>query len=83
MRKGFESLDLMKIKRSIVGKTQQKSNKTEHARISAYSPTLSFDFHPSDGNTYIVGTEEGTINRCSCSYNEQVLDVYKEWVSFF
>jgi len=78
MRKGFESLDLMKIKRQVTsGKTQQKTNKTEHARISAFSPTLGFDFHPSDGNTYIVGTEEGTINRCSCSYNEQVLDVYK------
>ena len=27
-------------------------------------------------NSYLVGTEEGHIHRCSCSYNEQYLDSY-------
>ena len=52
------------------------SRKTESARISQFAPTTAFDFHPVDGNTYLVGTEEGAIHRCSCSYNEQTLDTY-------
>lgn len=27
-------------------------------------------------SSYLVGTEEGQIHRCSCSYNEQYLDSY-------
>lgn len=57
-------------------KNKDASRKTESARISQFAPTTSFDFHPSDGNTYLIGTEEGTIHRCSCSYNEQTLDSY-------
>jgi hypothetical protein len=26
---------------------------------------------------YLVGTEDGTIHKCSCSYNEQYLDTYR------
>ena len=73
IRKGFEYLDLMKIKRTSHAKNAKNTAKNEHARISAFSPTLSFDFHPTDGNTYLVGTEEGAIHRCSYSYNEQTL----------
>lgn len=41
------------------------------------SAGLCFDFVPSlDSNTYLVATEEGTIHRCSVSYNEQYLDSY-------
>ena len=54
----------------------KESRKTESARISQFAPTTAFDFHPADGNTYLVGTEEGAIHRCSCSYNEQTLDTY-------
>ena len=80
IRKGFESLVLMKVKRvdKKRGHAAKKdtSRKTESARISQFAPTTSFDFHPNDGNSYLIGTEEGIIHRCSCSYNEQTLDSY-------
>uniref|UniRef100_A0A8C9SSV5 Dynein axonemal intermediate chain 4 n=1 Tax=Scleropages formosus TaxID=113540 RepID=A0A8C9SSV5_SCLFO len=41
-------------------------------------PGLCFDFHPEDSNIYLTGTEEGFIHKCSCSYNEQYLETYKE-----
>ena len=37
---------------------------------------ISFDFVPDDLTSYIVGTEEGSVHRCSVSYNEQYLDTY-------
>jgi len=82
IRKGFEALVLMKVKRTDTRTKKAEKNlskesrKTESARISQFAPTTAFDFHPADGNTYLVGTEEGAIHRCSCSYNEQTLDTY-------
>lgn len=29
-----------------------------------------------NANSYVVGTEEGPIHKCSCSYNEQYLDTF-------
>jgi len=49
--------------------------KTE-ALISRQSPGLTFAFSRNDSNQYIVGTEEGKIHKCSCSYNEQYLETY-------
>jgi len=78
IRKGFESIVLIKVKRTSKKTKKDRSNtrKTENAVISQLSPATSFNFHPTDGNTYLVGTEEGLIHRCSCSYNEQTLDSY-------
>lgn len=44
--------------------------------ISNSAAGLCFDFHPSDPSTYVTGTEDGSIHRCSVSYNEQYLDTY-------
>jgi hypothetical protein len=81
IRKGLESLDLMKVKRveSKLKKTsiKKETKSTQNGQISNYSPTTAFDFHKTDGNTYLIGTEEGNIHRCSCSYNEQVLETYE------
>ena len=44
--------------------------------ISRQAAGLSFDFIPSDPTTYVTGTEEGSLHRCSVSYNEQYLDTY-------
>ncbi|KAJ3411503.1 WD repeat-containing protein 78 [Chytridiales sp. JEL 0842] len=41
--------------------------------ISRQSGGLCFDFNPRDSNIYLVGTEDGHIHKCSCSYNEQYL----------
>lgn len=99
IRKGFENIDLMKLKRvtgrgtaaSAVDKAQQQAKNTgkgkqsekevgrpqkTEALISRQAPGLTFAFHQSDVNQYIVGTEEGKIHRCSCSYNEQYLETY-------
>ena len=98
IRKGFENVDLMKLKRvtgkgtaSAIGQAaaqQMKQNlkgkkepgslrpQKNEALISRQTPGLSFAFHPKDSNQYIVGTEEGKIHRCSCSYNEQYLETY-------
>ena len=44
--------------------------------ISRRASGLCFDFHRLDPSTYIVGTEDGILHRCSVSYNEQYLDNY-------
>lgn len=74
--KGFEFTDLMKVKRTLVKKQKEAPSKKSDALISRYSPALCFDFNSSDGNTYLVGTEDSFIHRCSCSYNEQFLETF-------
>ena len=44
--------------------------------ISRQASGLCFDFAPDDPSTYVTGTEEGTLHRCSVSYSEQYLDTY-------
>jgi WD40 repeat protein len=44
--------------------------------ISRKAAGLCFDFVPNDQTTYVTGTEEGSLHRCSVSYNEQYLDTY-------
>ncbi|KAJ3120629.1 WD repeat-containing protein 78 [Nowakowskiella sp. JEL0407] len=85
IRKGLESADLMTLKR--VAKQESTKNNTttsskkqlgpgKSAFISRQTGGLCFDFNPADSNVYLVGTEEGHIHRCSCSYNEQYLFTY-------
>ncbi|KAM4629884.1 dynein axonemal intermediate chain 4 [Polymixia lowei] len=81
LHKGFDCIDLMKLKRIRNEKTQvgEKDRKTE-AFISRLAPGLCFDFHPTDSNIYLAGTEEGHIHKCSCSNNEQFLETYRAHV---
>eukprot|EP00833_Pecoramyces_ruminatium_P012773 jgi/Orpsp1_1/1186805/evm.model.d7180000053415.1 len=44
--------------------------------ISRLSGGLCFDFNSKDSNIYLVGTEDGIIHKCSCSYSEQYLQSY-------
>ncbi|XP_062412052.1 dynein axonemal intermediate chain 4 isoform X2 [Sardina pilchardus] len=80
LRKGLDCIDLMKLKRTRNDKpgkqAGEKERKTE-AFISRQAPGMCFDFHPEDSNIYLVGTEEGFIHKCSCSYNEQFLETYR------
>ncbi|KAJ3166366.1 WD repeat-containing protein 78 [Irineochytrium annulatum] len=83
IRKGLEYTDLMTLKRV----TRQQEIKatgagsinssTGGSKTSAFiarqAGGLCFDFNPNDSNIYLVGTEDGHIHRCSCSYNEQYL----------
>ncbi|KAI8606905.1 WD40-repeat-containing domain protein, partial [Chytriomyces sp. MP71] len=43
------------------------------AFISRQAGGLCFDFSTKDKNSYLLGTEDGHIHRCSVSYNEQYL----------
>uniref|UniRef100_A0A670IU46 Dynein axonemal intermediate chain 4 n=1 Tax=Podarcis muralis TaxID=64176 RepID=A0A670IU46_PODMU len=77
VRKGLSCNDLMKLKRTASDKKKGGAEKKSEALISRQAPGLSFDFHPKDTNIYLVGTEEGFIHKCSCSYNEQYLETYR------
>ncbi|XP_076441248.1 dynein axonemal intermediate chain 4-like [Babylonia areolata] len=76
IRKGFESYDIMRLKKlptRMAGKAREKKGE---AFISRHAGGLCFDFHSRDLNVYLAGTEEGYIHKCSCSYNEQYLETY-------
>lgn len=77
IRKGFESLDYLKLKK--VTKSNANSNKKEKndGFICRHSGGLCFDVWSQDKSIYLCGTEEGHIHRCSTSYNEQYLDTYQ------
>lgn len=66
IKKGISVSCLMKLARS--GKND--------AWISRQASGMCFDFCPDDSSTYIVGTEEGTIHKCSVSYSEQYLETF-------
>ncbi|CAG5102035.1 Oidioi.mRNA.OKI2018_I69.chr1.g112.t1.cds [Oikopleura dioica] len=77
IRKGLEFLDLMKVKRSQPKTRKTREKKSSNTKISHFSPNTALAFSPKNDQTYLVGTEEGLIHRCSCAYNEQTLDTYK------
>lgn len=66
LKKGLVVSNLMQLKKSGTGE----------GWISNTAAGMCLDFHPLDPNTYITGTEEGNIHRCSVSYNEQYLETY-------
>ena len=77
IRKGLEFTDLMVLKRV----TKQKSTSSKAAEktssfVARQTGGLCFDFNTKDSNIYLVGTEDGQIHKCSCSYNEQYLQTY-------
>jgi len=76
IRKGFESYDVMKLKKMPTRMAGRAREKKGEAFISRYAGGMCFDFHNSDSNIYLAGTEEGFIHKCSCSHNEQYLESY-------
>eukprot|EP00281_Chroomonas_sp_CCMP1168_P011036 CAMPEP_0206279230 /NCGR_PEP_ID=MMETSP0047_2-20121206/37914_1 /ASSEMBLY_ACC=CAM_ASM_000192 /TAXON_ID=195065 /ORGANISM="Chroomonas mesostigmatica_cf, Strain CCMP1168" /LENGTH=721 /DNA_ID=CAMNT_0053709171 /DNA_START=20 /DNA_END=2186 /DNA_ORIENTATION=- len=74
MTKGLENSDLIKLKR--VSTHKKAANTKNEAFISRMASGMSIDFNPKDHSIYVVGTEEGSIHRCSVSYTEQYLDSY-------
>jgi dynein intermediate chain 1 len=36
-----------------------------------------FDFNPTSDHLFVVGTEEGTLHKCSKAYNSQYLETYE------
>ncbi|KAJ8279085.1 hypothetical protein COCON_G00061510 [Conger conger] len=78
MRKGLECIDMMKLKRTETSKKAEEKEGKGEVLISRQAPGLCFDFHTEDTMNYLVGTEEGYIHKCSCSYNEQYMDTYRQ-----
>lgn len=89
IKKGLEYADLMCLKRVIKQQeikpqsgtgqnvsSQSSSTSKSASFIARQSGGLCFDFNPKDSNIYLVGTEDGQIHKCSCSYNEQYLQTY-------
>lgn len=44
--------------------------------VFMHASGLCIDISDQDPSTYVIGTDEGLIHRCSTSYNEQYLDTY-------
>jgi WD40 repeat protein len=74
LRKGLTATDLMVLKR--VNSSARGGLPTGEGIISRTAAGLCFDFPSDDSTVYLAGTEDGTIHKCSCSYNEQYLESY-------
>ncbi|XP_078119915.1 dynein axonemal intermediate chain 4-like [Sander vitreus] len=78
---GLDGIDLMKLKKS--HNTKKKAGGTTTGKktesvLSALTPGLCFDFHPTDASVYLVGTWEGLIHKCSCSNSQQFLETFRK-----
>ncbi|PHJ19260.1 wd g-beta repeat-containing protein [Cystoisospora suis] len=49
---------------------------TNDTVVFMHASGLCIDISDQDPSTYVIGTDEGLIHRCSTSYNEQYLDTY-------
>uniref|UniRef100_A0A3B4GH50 Dynein axonemal intermediate chain 4 n=1 Tax=Pundamilia nyererei TaxID=303518 RepID=A0A3B4GH50_9CICH len=78
---GLDCIDLMKLRRIQNTETQTGGKRTEMMTervLTALTPGLCFDFHPTDSSIYLTGTWEGLIHQCSCSNSQQFLETYRK-----
>ncbi|KAK9516340.1 hypothetical protein VZT92_024277 [Zoarces viviparus] len=68
----FDCSDLMNL-----GKKYAKIKKTKQVLPLAVTSVFCVDFHPTDSNTYVVGTSEGPIHKGCVSNNLNFLDTYQ------
>jgi len=75
--KGVQMNDLMRIKRVTQKDAKSAQNAHGHAAFVALTGScMSLDFSRKEPNIYLIGTEDGTVHKCSCSYNEQFVASY-------
>ncbi|XP_030606878.1 dynein axonemal intermediate chain 4 [Archocentrus centrarchus] len=77
---GFDCTDVMKLKR-VQNTKKAGRNKTETMTgsvLTALTPGLCFDFHPTDSSIYLTGTWEGLIHKCSFSNTQQFVETYSK-----
>jgi len=77
MKKGLEQTSLMQLKRlqnPYLGSNSVYGHK--EGIVFRKSSGFCVDFPRHDPSTYLVGTEDGLVHRCSTSYNEQYLATY-------
>jgi hypothetical protein len=83
IKKGLErTSELMKLKRAPNRNSEGvgavgKGAGTREALLSRQSGGMCFDINPRDQITYVVGTEDGTLHKCSKSQNENYVLDYK------
>jgi len=73
-KKGLSYTDLILLKR--VSNPSMSKGEGGEGIISRQASGLCFDFPLGENQTYLAGTEDGVIHKCSCSYNEQYLESY-------
>jgi len=71
--KGLSGVELMALKRVHV---PPELGGVGEGIISRSASGLCMDFPSNDSSIYFAATEDGTVHKCSCSYNEQYLDTY-------
>ncbi|KFG29375.1 WD domain, G-beta repeat-containing protein [Toxoplasma gondii p89] len=81
MKKVMEKTTIMSMKRVVNPRTKVTWNTNgvdpkNDAVVFMYASGLCIDISGKDASTYIIGTDEGLVHRCSTSYNEQYLDTY-------
>ncbi|XP_056247945.1 dynein axonemal intermediate chain 4 isoform X1 [Seriola aureovittata] len=74
---GLDCTDVMKLKRIHNTRKNNKGQRTESV-LSALTPGLCVDFHPTDSSLYLAGTGEGLIHKFSCSNSQQFLETFRE-----
>ncbi|EQC42250.1 hypothetical protein SDRG_01084 [Saprolegnia diclina VS20] len=74
MKKGLSFSDLMTLKR--VPNPLLGSEARIDGVIARQASGNCIAFAEHDSSVYFVGTEDGNIHKCSCSYNEQYLETY-------
>jgi WD40 repeat protein len=83
IKKGLErTADLMKLKRAPSSgeghsAALPKTGAPKEAVLARQSGGMCFDMHPRDSISYVVGTEDGTIHKCTKSQNENYVYTYK------
>ncbi|CEM01530.1 unnamed protein product [Vitrella brassicaformis CCMP3155] len=74
LKKGLEQSLLMALKR--LSNPRLGGTNVKEGVIFRQASGMCMDFPRGDSSTYLIGTEDGLIHRCSTSYNEQYLDTY-------
>ena len=80
LEKGLEHVDLMRLtrvaRRGLAHSAAKAAAKPPEATISRRGAGTCFDFSRADPTTYVAGTEEGVLHKCSSAYSEQYLRTY-------
>ena len=78
LQKGLEHVDLMRLTRVArrPGAASASAAKPAEPTISRRGAGTCFDFSRADPTTYVAGTEEGVLHKCSSAYSEQYLRTY-------
>jgi len=74
--KGVQVTDLMRIKRVLKDTKTAANSKGQAAFMALRGTCMSLDFWKQDPHVYLLGTEDGSVHKCSTSYSEQFVTNY-------